>query len=85
MKRKLPQKTLQVKKRRQRKLSWASVKILITIKVGIKVAEDVVLDGNNDLAHCIQNKTIEKKKLQLCQLEIDMGMKHKATLEFELT
>ena len=53
--------------------------------MGIKVAEDVVLDGNNDLAHCIQNKTIEKKKLQLCQLEIDMGMKHKATLEFELT
>ena len=57
---------------------------LLTLKDGIKSAEEVVNEGNRDLADVLKGKSMDKHKLKICQSKIDMGLKRKAELDTEV-
>ena len=53
-------------------------------KAGIKVSEDVVLEGNQELGEIMKKKPFNEKKLKLCHAKIDMGLKRKNELQTEV-
>ena len=54
------------------------------LKSGVKIAEDTLAEGNKDLHLCLQNKSMDSSKLQMCQAK-DMGLKSKQTLSSEVS
>ena len=58
---------------------------LEVLKSGVKLAEDTLAEGNKDLHLCLQNKSMDSSKLQMCQAKIDMGLKRKQTLSSEVS
>ena len=54
------------------------------LEAAISVAEEKIFQGNSDLKRCFQSTTLDRKKLELAQAKIDMGVKRKAKLSSEL-
>ena len=48
---------------------------------GLKVAEELVLEGNEELKKSLLKKTATKSELQKSQSKIEMGLKRKQELE----
>ena len=49
------------------------------LELGVKIAEDTLAEGNKDLHLCLQKKSMDRSKLQMCQAK-DMGLKRQQTL-----
>ena len=61
--------------------AWVDLKML---KANIKVAEEVVTEGNTELGEILKKKPFNEKKLKFCRTKIDMGLKWKSELESEV-
>ena len=58
---------------------------LVMLQAGIKIAEEVLEEGNDDLEKYCQGKTVDVKKVKRCQVKISMALKRKTELEAEVT
>ena len=55
----------------------------ITLKKDITAAHEVIKEGNQELAKCLQ-KSVDKDQLRRCQMKIDMVLKRKEKLDKEV-
>ena len=56
---------------------------VLQVKDGVSVADELVVEGNNDLKQCLLQKNSTKKELQRAQCKIETGMKRRQELEEE--
>lgn len=54
------------------------------IECGIKVAEEAVEEGNNEMKEILRSSTLNRQKLEEAGSNIEMGVKRKRTLSLEL-
>ena len=54
------------------------------IRTAIGIADQSVVEGNDNLSCCIRSKTLDRKKIEQAQAKIDMGIKRKAELVSEM-
>ena len=54
------------------------------IRTAIGIADQSVVEGNDNLSCCIRSKTLDRKKIEQAQAKIDMGIKRKAKLVSEM-
>ena len=57
---------------------------LVTLKKGVKAAENVIREGSEDVSKCLSTKCMDKTKLLTCQSKIDVGLKRKNELDEEV-